>query len=363
MQTIILMHQTVMKYDAIGNDIEKMYQILSKRNKCYVFAINQCNDLFDYIDMKDLKKLIQQENTVVIYHHSIYWKLGEEILEQCQCKIVIRYHNVTPPEFFEPYNEFVYNKCKQGREQTTRFAVKFPNALWLSASGYSQKEVSDIPVEQHFVCAPFHKIEDWTNTMPDEKVLKELLYDKRLSVLSVGRVAPNKGHRFLLNIINCYCQNYDSNIVLRIVGKLDNTLKGYTEELLQQIHCDELKSNVEFIEEVSDATLLSYYLGSDVFLCASEHEGFCVPLLAAQSCELPIIARNRCAVSDTLGWGQLLLQEDIKEYVAALHEIKTNKKLVDYLRVQGKKNISSYTDEKLTKCFIHFMKEKVGVEI
>lgn len=357
------MHQTVTNHDAIGNDIEKMYQILSKRNKCYVFAVNQFNDFFDYIDMNNLKKEIQQEDTVVIYHHSGYWKLGEEILDQCKGKIIIRYHNVTPSVFFEPYDEFGYNQCKLGREQTIELAAKFPEALWLSDSEFNRREIHNVQNDKHFVCAPFHKIENWTNTIPDEKVLQKLLYDKRLSVLFVGRVAPNKGHRFLLNIINCYHQNYDSNIILRIVGKLDDALKEYSDELLRQIHCYELESNVEFIEEVNDATLLSYYLGSDVFLCVSEHEGFCVPILEAQNCELPIIARNRCAVPDTIGWGQLLLQDDVREYAAALHEIKTNKNLVDYLRKQGKKNYNNYTNEKLTKCFTSFMEEKVGVEI
>lgn len=363
MRKIILMHQTVTNHDAIGNDIERMYQILSEKNDCYVFAVNQLNDYVPYIDLEELEKVVEREDTVVIYHHSGFWKLGEEILDKCKGKIIFRYHNITPPEFFEKYDEFGYNQCKYGREQTERFIVKYSDAIWLSDSEYNQKEIHDIPEERLFICAPFHKIENWKKTMPDEGILHNLLRDKRLSVLFVGRIAPNKGHNFLFEVLSCYCENYDSSIVLRIVGKEDDALKGYTKEIKEHIRCNGLEANVQFIGDIDDAKLLAYYLGSDVFLCASEHEGFCVPILEAQGCELPIIARNLCAVPDTLGWGQLLLDEDVKEYAAALHEIKTNKKLVEYLRMQGIKNYDIYTDEKLTEIFTDFMTKKVGIVI
>lgn len=363
MRKIIIMHETVTNHDAIGNDIARMYQILSEKNECYVFAINQFNKQVSYISLEQLQEEIERKDTIIIYHHSVFWKLGEEILDQCKGKIVIRYHNITPPQFFEKYDEFAYHQCKDGREQTERFIVKYPAAIWLSDSQYNQNEIHDVSEDRLFICPPFHKIEEWTKTMPDERILHELLYDKRLSVLFVGRIAPNKGHAFLSKILSCYCENYDRSIVLRIVGKKDDALKIYTEELTQQIRCYGIEANIQFIGDIDDAKLLAYYLGSDVFLCASEHEGFCVPILEAQGCELPIIARKLCAVPDTLGWGQLVLEEDEKEYAAALHEIKTNKKLVEYLRMYGLKNYNTYTDEKITEKFTDFMTEKVGIVI
>ena len=363
MRKIIIMHATVTNHDAIGNDIERMHQILSEKNECYVFAINQLNDNVPYISLEQLQEVVEKEDTVIIYHHSVFWELGEEILDKCKGKIIIRYHNITPAEFFEKYDEFAYNQCKHGREQTERFIVKYPEAIWLSASKYNLEEIHDIAENMLFVCPPFHKIEEWKKTMPHEQILHNLLYDNRLSVLFVGRIAPNKGHTFLFKVLSCYCENYDRSIVLRIVGKKDESLKRYTEELMQHIRCYDIEANVQFIGDIDDAKLLAYYLGSDVFLCASEHEGFCVPILEAQGCELPIIARNLCAVPDTLGWGQLLLDEDVKEYAAALHEIKTNKKLVEYLRMQGVKNYDSYTDAMLAKKFTDFMTEEVGIQI
>lgn len=364
MRKIILMHQTVTNHDAIGNDIEKMYQLLSVKNDCYVYAMNQFNSNLAYINIEQLQEVIRLEDTVVIYHHSGFWELGEDILDACRCKVVIRYHNITPSDFFEKYNKFHYDQCKYGREQTERFFQKYPQAYWLSDSEYNQQEIHNVSIDRCEICPPFHKIEEWSKTMPDETVLQKLMLDDRLEVLFVGRIAPNKGHLFMLDILNCYCENYDRSIILRIIGKPDDLLEKYNREIEQRIRGYEIDINVEFVGEINDATLLAYYLGSDVFLCASEHEGFCVPILEAQSCQLPIIARDLCAVPDTLGEGQLLLGEDVREYAAALREIRTNDNLVEYLRNKGKMNYDTmYLDKVIRKKFINFMEDKLGVTV
>ena len=37
---IVIMHQTVTKHDAIGNDIEAMYLLLKQKHNCFVYAEN-----------------------------------------------------------------------------------------------------------------------------------------------------------------------------------------------------------------------------------------------------------------------------------------------------------------------------------
>ena len=54
-------------------------------------------------------------------------------------------------------------------------------------------------------------------------------------------------------------------------------------------------------------TLRSFYERADVFVTASDHEGFCVPLLEAMSFDVPIVARATSAVPETLGGAGLLV--------------------------------------------------------
>jgi glycosyltransferase involved in cell wall biosynthesis len=75
---------------------------------------------------------------------------------------------------------------------------------------------------------------------------------------------------------------------------------------------------VVFTGQVDDEELYAYYRVADVFLCLSEHEGFCVPLQEAMHFGLPVVAYETGAVRETLHGGGLLLQEKQPELVAEI---------------------------------------------
>lgn len=361
---ILLMHQTVAKHDAIGNDIEAMYKILNEKHNCKVFAQNKFNDKLAYANEDELDEIVNDKNNLVIYHHSVYWEYGEKILKNSKSKIIIRYHNITPPEFFKPYNHFHYEQCEKGRNQTTRLANDLINAFWIADSLYNAEDIKSVNLDRIAVCPPFTKIEEWAGTVPDEEILKNLMYGKDINLLFVGRVAPNKGHLFLIDVLHSYCVNFDSNIKLRIIGKFDSGLSGYEHKIREKINSLGLEKNIEFIGEINDAVLTSYYLGSDFFICASEHEGFCVPIIEAQYFQLPIIARNSTAVTETIGANQVVLNEDVKKYAAAINILYKNECYCRYLRHNGMKNYEDrFSYDRITKQFKDIFREKIGVEL
>jgi glycosyltransferase involved in cell wall biosynthesis len=361
---IVLMHQTVAIHDAIGNDIEAMYNILSPKHNCSIFAQHPLNQRLRYIDENELEVALNDETSLIIYHHSGFWEFGDLILSRAKGKIVIRYHNITPPEFFQSYNNFFYSQCCKGREQTIRLAKTLPQAFWLSDSVYNSLDIFNADQNKQSICAPFHKIESWASGIPDETIMKELIYSNDINLLFVGRIAPNKGHLFMLDVLHRYCLNYDTNITLRIIGKADDSFSGYNRMLKDKIERLGLEDYVEYIGEINDATLISYYLGSDVFLCASEHEGFCVPILEAQYFKLPVVARAMCAVPETIGNDQVLLNDDVAEFAAAIHIITTNKRYSEFLRNKGTENyFSRFTNEKIQIVFSKFLKDNLGVEV
>jgi|LSQX01.2.fsa_nt_gb glycosyltransferase involved in cell wall biosynthesis len=361
---IVIMHQTVTKHDAIGNDIEAMYNLLRKKHYCVIYAENKLNDRLEYIEENELIKIMNQKDSLVIYHHSVYWEYGERLIKSCKGKLIIRYHNITPPEFFKPYNQFHFEQCDKGRKQTIRLCDELREAFWLAASCYNTDDLTKVDRSKVGVCPPFNKIEQLAKCVPDEAILKELMYNRKVNLLFVGRVVPNKGHLFLIDILRLYCLNYDTDIILRIVGKFDDGLRGYNEEILNRISEYGLEENVQFIGEINNSTLLSYYLGSDFFICASEHEGFCVPIIESQFFELPIIARRTSAIPETIGKNQILLHEDAKEYAAAINILYNNRQYIQYLRQNGLNNYRSrFTQESITNTFIKFLRNKLGVEI
>lgn len=353
---VIILHQTVAQHDAIGNDIEKMYEIMREiGNECYVFANNCLNPNVNYIDKKNTELLIKEKDNFLIYHHSVYWEEGEHLLDVAECRFVIRYHNITPENFFRAYNEFHFQQCSLGREQTKRFQKKYPNCMWLCDSEFNGQDLSEINRNNIFICPPFHKIDEWKNCTPDSAILNELIDSENINLLFVGRIAPNKGHISLIEILKIYLLNYKRNAKLRIIGKFDEQIKGYNEKLVNLIKYYGLEDNIEFIGEVTDSTLMSYYLGSDFFVCTSEHEGFCVPILEAQNFYLPILAFSVCAVTETCGQGAVLLEDNLKEYAAAIHLMYENSRFINHYTKLGNDNYEArFSYLKIKQIFLDF---------
>ena len=75
--------------------------------------------------------------------------------------------------------------------------------------------------------------------------------------------------------------------------------KEYLDELVADLGFRE--GQVNFVGSVSEAELTYHYQASSAYVCLSEHEGYCIPLVEAMSAELPVFAYSHPAVSEVLG--------------------------------------------------------------
>src|SRR5262249_59868251 len=68
------------------------------------------------------------------------------------------------------------------------------------------------------------------------------------------------------------------------------------------------EGTVVFTGTVSQAQLTAHYRAADLFLCLSEHEGFCLPLLEAMRHGIPVVAHEAGAVGELVSDAGLLLR-------------------------------------------------------
>src|SRR5262249_23617142 len=73
---------------------------------------------------------------------------------------------------------------------------------------------------------------------------------------------------------------------------------------------------VHFAGKVTSDELARYYQRSNVFVCLSEHEGLCIPLLESMKVGLPIVAYASTAVAETLQSSGIPLRDKRPEVVA-----------------------------------------------
>ncbi len=84
----------------------------------------------------------------------------------------------------------------------------------------------------------------------------------------------------------------------------------------------DLLDGLEIAGSVTHEELIAYYAASDAFVCLSNHEGFCVPLLEAMYHRLPIVAYTNSAVPETVqGAGVVLPNKEPVRVAAAIDRV------------------------------------------
>jgi glycosyltransferase involved in cell wall biosynthesis len=342
---ISICHRSITHGDAIGNDIIGSYRLLERMGfsptvLCQ-FADDTIRDLVR-IDCNLDPDHVSKTYDLLLYHHSIEWRGGEAIINAFSGPIVARYHNITPGEFFAPYTAEYEAICYAGRNQTARMAHGSQVRVWQAASSYNAEELIQLGVtaSQISVVPPFNRIAD----MLFVRHRADYRSGQCAELLFVGRRAPNKGHRHLLRMLDSYIRLFSNNVRLRIVGSADEQLRGYTEELLAFADRLGVARHVDWLTHIDDHELDRLFLRSHLYVNASEHEGFCVPIIEAQAVGLPVVTVNSTALQETAGENQLvcppLTTDEAYDLMAGLvHEVMINHVLREQLIRYGFRNV------------------------
>jgi glycosyltransferase involved in cell wall biosynthesis len=101
---------------------------------------------------------------------------------------------------------------------------------------------------------------------------------------------------------------------------------------------------VTFESGVDAGRLWDHYRSAHVFLCLSEHEGFCIPLLEAFHFGVPVVARDAGAIGEVVGdAGVLLGEEDGVSTVGELLRIVVgDAELRAELRARGERRLALF---------------------
>jgi glycosyltransferase involved in cell wall biosynthesis len=344
---IVIATPSFNSYDAIATDVAEQCRFFQQKGyDCKVFSeLGQPTQ--PIVSYGELKALIAEPSNLLIYHHSIYWKFGYKLLERARCKVVIRYHNITPPEFFEGLDAGATTATIKGTQQTRDIIALGRSAnhiYYLGNSTYSCQELVAVgaPSEKTLAIAPFNSLDALAAAQADPEI-ERMLQDGPPSIAFVGRLVPHKNHLDLLRVVRRYCDVYDSLLRIYFVGSLRSLAPGYARILADQINALALADNVRFTDSVTTQQLKAFYQGSQALVVCSKHEGFCVPIVEAQSQKLPVIAVDTAAIGETVGPDQLLYPTlDLDILSAALRKTIYNNKIKDFLKEAGLKNSKKF---------------------
>jgi glycosyltransferase involved in cell wall biosynthesis len=252
---------------------------------------------------------VSSPDTVCVYHFSIGSAAGR-LIHRAPDRLVVVYHNITPAHFFLGYHRHLAGLCYHGRRELAAFAAR--TELALGDSEFNRRELETAGFARTGVLPIVLDLALYERR--PSPVVRRLYDDGRTNVLFVGRVIPNKRIDDLVRAFAAFQRWVRPHSRLLLVGD-HRGVEHYHDRLVEAVR--ELRlSEVVFTGHVDDEELYAYYRVADVFLCLSEHEGFCVPLQEAMHFGLPVAAYDAGAVRETLHGGGLLLQDKSPELVA-----------------------------------------------
>jgi glycosyltransferase involved in cell wall biosynthesis len=298
---IHILTPAVLHGDAVSNDVLGMRRWFRRHGfETHVYTSRQHRSLKPKVrPLPEYENYLENREDVLLYHHSVGWPAGLAVYERSRNRRVLKYHNVTPAVFYRSYNKGCIRMCREGEEETRRLIRTKPE-LVLADSDFNARELMARGVEAA-VCRtvpPFHRIHDLERLPLDEPLAAELR--GRRSLLFVGRLAPNKGQLHLIRTLAYYQRYLGGQAHLHLVGIFLPGLNQYRDELECEVRRHRLQGRVHFAGRVSNRQLKTYYAHASVFVCASEHEGFCVPLAEAMYFGVPIVAYGGSAIAGTL---------------------------------------------------------------
>lgn len=336
---IIQVLPTMSYGDAVCNNALQIRE-MCKRNgwRTAIYAENIDPRVNHVGKIKDLKNDVSP-NDLIIYHMSTGSEVTELVTSLRPNKKVMIYHNITPPEYFIPYNQKLVKLVSRGRQQLKDISSAFQLAL--GDSEFNRAELEMIGFQNTGVLPLWLHGEKYRG-VPDQLVL-EKYQDGKTNIIFVGRLAPNKKQEDLIKAFYYYKKVYNTSARLILVGSW-NGMESYYHDLQRYVRLLELQ-DVVFTGHVSDGELLAYYSVARMFLSMSEHEGFCVPLLECMHFGVPILAYAAAAIPDTLGEAGLIFKSKDHPAIAALMDVVDKQPSIAHKLVESQKERLKDFDE------------------
>ena len=312
--------------DAIGHEVLGIQRVLRAAGyESEVFVETADHRLEPQTrDYRELVDFSHPDN--LLLHHFSLGSKASRTAYALPDRMALIYHNITPPEYFVGVHRTLARQTFRGRRELQAYADRCDLAMGdsefnrqdLDALGFPRTAVlpvvpdfSHLDLEPNwFVARDFD--DEWTN------------------IIFVGRVIANKKIEDLICWFHAYHTIFNPRSRLLLVG----AQSGF-ERYLDSLH--ELvgrlgAAHVHFVGHVSDEELVAFYDCADLFLCASEHEGFCVPIVEAFYTQVPVLAYAATAVPSTMDGAGVLFEDRNPLHVAALmDEIISNAQLQDLI--------------------------------
>ena len=298
--------------DAIGHEVLGIQRVLRAAGYESEIFVEAADRRLESITI-DYRHLIDHSHpdNLLLHHFSLASKASRTAFALPD-RMALIYHNITPPEFFVGLHRSLSSECFRGRRELRAYAERCDLAL--GDSEFNRQDLEGLGFRRTGVLPV---VPDFSHLDGEaDRTVADMYDDTWTNVLFVGRMVPNKKIEDVIRFFHAYHTFFNPRSRLILLGA-----QGGFERYMASLHqliATLGNHHVHFVGSVSNAELTAFYEVADLFLCASEHEGFCVPLVEAFYKQIPVLAFAAAAVPATMDGAGVLYSDKDPSCVAAL---------------------------------------------
>jgi glycosyltransferase involved in cell wall biosynthesis len=298
--------------DAIGHEVLGIQRVLRAAGHESEIFVETADSRLEALT-RDYRELVDfSDSDNLLLHHFSLGSKASRTAYALPDRMALIYHNITPPEYFIGVHRALARQCFRGRRELRAYSERCDLAM--GDSEFNRQDLTTLGFRR---TAVLPVVPDFSHLdRRPNRILSAQFDDEWTNILFVGRVIANKKIEDVIRFFHAYQSMFNPRSRLLIVGA-QSGFERYLASLNQLIAELELP-HVHFTGHVSDEELVGFYEVADLFLCASEHEGFCVPLVEAFYMQVPVLAFAATAVPATMDGAGVLFETKEPLHVAAL---------------------------------------------
>lgn len=260
-----------------GTGIARYYLELTRRLK-KIKKIEGSNNLIGHLIILPLKVLVNSKNTKILHAVTPIDGLGFLLLGNDEIKKIITYHDIG--SYINP-------------ETISSKRMRWFSRFYLKTGFWSDKIIADSTKTKRDIIKHLK--------LPEDKIVViNIGVDEKFRPLNLN----NKQREFILGYVGALDKRKRLDYTIRTLkilkdkyGKLKLKFHVYgsgrdlerLETMVKTLNLDDI---VEFKGFAPDEKLVEIYNSFDIFVLASDWEGFGIPILEAQRCGVPTIIRK-----------------------------------------------------------------------
>lgn len=322
---VALLNYDAQAGDAIGNQVARKLRFFRARGADVRVYVESAKRLHPDIALHativpsgrptaaDSAYLASADLVVVEYGLSYRLLSCLPLLARGQARIAVNYHGVTPAELWGRAHAHSLRTAAAHRRM-----ILFAEAAFTD-SDFTRRElirVTGMPAER-VTCIGLpidHK--RFHIGVPRRDLRERLALDRARVLLFVGRVAPHKRVPVLVDAL-AQLRGLDPPVHVVVIGDTSDLFETEKDTCLKRAAEHGVADRLHFLGPVTDDELLDAYRSADALVMPSRHEGFCVPVVEAMACGVPVIAARAAALPETVGNAGLLFNPDDAADLAA----------------------------------------------